>query len=154
MLARKPKTIRCVQCGYLCTVELREHKFNAIPNWTLRYEQLYHELPLGSRTSKGRFKRYFATFPVCYRQAVELESEIDSHLEEAETLKEKYWESINQERSCHYFVQYIPGRSPLQHFERQESAQRTRKERIWNIAFLLIGVGLTLLTTWLTNLWG
>jgi len=154
MFTRKPKTVRCVQCGYLCTGEIREHKFNAIPKWTLRYEELYYELPQGIRGTKMLFKHFFTVPPVCYRQVGDLYSEADLHVEESETLKENYWEAINRERLCRYFVEYTPGRSPLQHLEQQESDQRTRKERIWNIVFLLIGAAVTLLATWLAISWG
>ena len=154
MFTRKPKTVRCVHCGYLCTGEVREHKFKAIPKWTLRYEELYHELPLRVRSTKTLFNHFFTVPPVCFRQAVNLQSEADPHWEESEGMEEKYWEVINRERSCRYFAEYTPGHSPLQHREHQESARRARMERLWNLGFLLIGAAITLLATWLAISWG
>lgn len=151
MLGSRRKNVRCLDCGYLCYVEVRPPPYR--PHWPIvgLLEETYHEVSPDRRTSAWRPRD-----TRCYRGVTDLGSEI-GHVTD-EQLGHRYRQVITKERECKYFFLYTPGLSPREHVERQESRERARTDRLWNLGAIIIGTLLgallTLFVLWISNLWG
>lgn len=137
------KKVRCRDCGYLYAAYMKGSLVGYDPHGfrDYNYEDVIEAVNNEHRNDVSKFAD--STELDCYKQEPFLKQEIGKL--EGDELNNARKAAIEKERDCSNFMKYIPGYSPAKHIERWETLDRENSNRRYNLYFLLVGSGLTIL---------